>query len=142
MLAVGNPVTADVNWLIVACLVEIDELIEVKAAPDSVPIDADASVATPVTPNVPLHATFVRAVVSIESAPDVSFRGLVIDNRSCLAAILAWRSVKAPPARVPIVAVPTVKVVAVVAWRGAVDPVATAKLLLTVGVIGVTVNRG
>ena len=48
-----NPVTADVNWLIVACLVEIDELIEVKAAPDNLPMEADASVVTPVTPSVP-----------------------------------------------------------------------------------------
>ena len=116
-------------------------MIEVKAPPESVPMDADASVATPVTPNVQLHATFVRAVVSIESAPDVSFRGLVTENRSCLAAILAWRFVKAFPARVPIVAVPTVKVVAVASWRDDVEPVATARLLLTVVVVFVTTNN-
>ena len=48
--------------LSVACLVKIDELIEVKAAPESVPMDADASVARPLTPNVPEHEAFTRDV--------------------------------------------------------------------------------
>ena len=59
---VVNPVTADVVLLTVACLVKIPELIESKAAPESVPMDADASVARPVTPNVPEHEAFAREV--------------------------------------------------------------------------------
>ena len=59
---VVNPVTADVVLLTVARLVKIPKLIESKAAPESVPMDADTSVARPVTPNVPEHEAFAREV--------------------------------------------------------------------------------
>ena len=170
---VVNPVTADVVLLTVACLVKIPELIESKAAPESVPMDADASVARPVTPKVPEHEAFaseVRPVTPsvpeheaftrdvrpvtlrvpehdafarevIPATPSVPEHEAFGSVESPVTAIVEL-NVEEPETRVPIVADVAFRDVAVVAWRDAVDPVATTKLLTTVVVVGETVKRG
>ena len=76
----------------------------------------------PVTPTVPEHKTF-----AIVESPVTAIVELNVEE---------------PETRVPIVAEVAFRDVAVVAWRDVVDPVATMKLLMTVVVAFVTVNRG
>ena len=193
--------------MIVACLVEIDELINVSAAPVRVAIDAVPNVVTPVTPsvpehnafaredrpvtpsvpeqeafardvrpvtpNVPEHAAFVREVIPVTPSvpeheaftrdvrpvtlsvpehdafarevipvtPSVPEHEAFASVESPVTAIVEL-NVEEPDTRVPIVAELAFRDVAVVAWRDAVDPVATTKLLTTVVVVGETVKRG
>ena len=74
------------------------------------------------TPSVPEHEAFT----SVESP---------------VTAIVEL-NVAEPETRVPVVTEVALRDVAVVAWRDAVDPVATTKLLTTVVVVGETVKRG
>ena len=187
--------------MIVACLVEIDELIDVSAAPVRVAIDAVPNVVTPVTPSVPEHNAFARedrpvtpsvpeheafarvvrpvtpnvarevipvtpsvpeheafardvrpvtlsvpehdafAREVIPATPSVPEHEAFASVESPVTAIVEL-NVEEPETRVPIVAEVAFRDVAVVAWRDAVDPVATTKLLMTVVVVGETVKRG
>ena len=157
--------------MIVAGLVEIDELIDVSAAPVRVAIDAVPNVVTPVTPSVPEHNAFAREdrpvtpsvpeheaftrdvrPVTLRVPEHDAFAREVIPVTPSVPEHEAFESVESPvtaivelnveepETRVPIVAEVAFRDVAVVAWRDAVDPVATAKLLLTVVVVGVTAN--